>query len=830
MLRRPCTLCSISFAAGVASAGLSAVHPPAVPLLCGGTAAVALLFLCAIICKYFLVKKINPIVYKKAVSGALLFFLFFSCGFADAVFSFSRESQLASCSGQTVAVSGTVLRVSCNTENTVSAVIRLSPEDRYLCGNRSVPQKWEKLLIRQYDYSGQDPRLLTGFHVTVRGTATLPQPASNPGGFDYQLYLRSQKIYAWVTATEILPDRAMPERPLLNGIARFKVLYENRVSDSLGSEESALFNGILFADQDAMEEELSESFRKNGTGHLLAASGLHVGFVYAFLCILFRKPRTTAGNLPVFLLLCLYAALAGFSASVIRSVFMITIRIVSRTSVQRYDFLTNISFCALVLLIYEPSSLFSAGFLLSFTAVSSLALLLPITERFIAVKELDERDMAPPERFRYRLRKAASSTISLTLAIQLGMTPLTWRFFHYLSPAGLILNLPSVELAGLIVPVGIAMIPLSFLPDLFYMPAALLEEKLLRLLLGLNRLLSDSPYSCLYRPSPPLGVILVFYFLLFFCCSETGQRLFRTFLSPINRSGLTAYLLLLAAGVSVCAGAGYTCDRDYLQSSAVFVDVGQGDCAHLKDGGYHFLFDSGGSTKRDIGKEILMPYFLGNGVGSIDLAVVSHLHTDHYEGLKTLAKYVKIRKLLVSEAYRSKLDEIAADTGVSASDILFAVKGDRITVGTIVIDVLGPAPRSENDFARLADDEDAENDCSLVTRAELRGFSFLFTGDIDETLEKELVSSEANLLASDVLKVAHHGSKYSSCNRFLDAVRPSVAVIQVGKNLYGHPAPEVLERLDACGAAIYRNDRQGAVMMRLRRNHTLSVHVMKPGE
>ena len=307
--------------------------------------------------------------------------------------------------------------------------------------------------------------------------------------------------------------------------------------------------------------------------------------------------------------------------------------------------------------------------------------------------------MLPSDRTRYHFRKYAAGTAAVTLAMQAGMIPVTLSSFHYLSLAGLVLNIPSIALAGIIVPVGMALIPLSFVPGPFYTPAALMEEMLVRLLIRLNGLMSSSGFSCLYQPSPKTGVCLFLYFLLFFSCSETGQRIFHSVRAHLSVSSAAVCLMLFAAAASLCAGAGYTCDRDYLKSDFTFVDVGQGDCAHIRNGKADLLFDSGGSHTRDIGKEVLMPYFLGNGVDEIDLAVISHLHTDHYEGLKTLSHYVKIHKLLVSEAYRSRLSEIVSDTGVPASRILFAVQGDRITVGNIIIDVLAPFPRPEEEFA-----------------------------------------------------------------------------------------------------------------------------------
>ncbi len=764
---------------------------------------------------------------QKIRQAAFLFTVFFLCGLTASAVSFSRESQLAPCEGREISVSGTVLDASLKDGNKAVFTVCLTAGDALSCDGKTWTQKREKILVRVYQYEGNDPRLMTGRRLSVKGTVVLPQPASLPGGFDYRRYLLSEKIRAWITAEEVsvTPDR--PQYPLRHRLAAFKVFYEQKLLETLTPDASALLCGIMFGDKTYMSEDLTDTFRENGTGHLLAASGLHVGFVYAVLNRLFRRPRTIPGNLPVIAVLVLYAALCSFSSSVVRSVFMITVLIISRTSVRRYDFLTSISFCALALLIYEPASLFSAGFLLSFMAVSSLAVILPVTEKIFSVKKQDEREMLPRDRRRYRIKKYLASTAAVTLAIQAGMTPVTLENFHYISLAGLLINTPAIALAGMIVPAGLLLLPLSAAPSLFYGPAAMTAEMLVSLLIKLNRFAESSGFSCIYLPSPPTGVLLFFFFLLFFSCSETGRRIFQSVRSHLSLSSVSVCLLLFAAAASICAGAGYACDMEYLQSDMIFVDVGQGDCAHLKSGRQNLIFDSGGSATRDIGKEILMPYFLGNGVDTIDLAVISHLHTDHYEGLKSLSRYVKIRKLLVSAAYRSKQEEIEKDLGISGSDILYAVRGDQFRIGNTVIEILAPEKRSEEDFALLADDEEAENDCSMVSRVTYRNTSVLFTGDIDETLEKELAEEQRNLLPCDVLKVAHHGSKYSSCSEFLEAASPSIAVIQVGKNLYGHPTPEALSRLKDCGASVYRNDRQGAVMLQIEKNGLVRVRTMK---
>lgn len=826
-IRRPLTATALSFAGGIAAADITTVHSHRLPLCSGAAVSGVLLFLCFFICKNFTILQLSDRFSKKLTRILLLVLSFFLFGLLAGSVSFHRQSQLAPFEGQEVTVSGVVLNAVPKDSETAVLTLRLTKNNTCRLPQGEQPLHPEKFLINIYQYQGENPRLLTGRRVTISGKVNIPSSVSNPGCFDYQKYLRSEKIYATLTAYGSSLQIKEIVRPLYFRLAVFKAFYEKRLMESMPADPASLLCGIMFGDTAYMSEDLLDSFRENGIGHLLAASGLHVGFVYSVINRLFRRPRTTLGNLPVVGTLILYAALACFSASVVRSVFMITVLIISRTSVQRYDFLTSISFCALVLLIYEPAYLFSSGFQLSFLAVVSLAVILPVTEKMFSVTTQDERDMMPADQKKYQLKRSAAETASAMLAIQLGMTPVTLMSFHYVSFAGLILNTPSIALAGLIVPIGILLVPLSFVPSFFYEPAAWLTELSVQLLMALNRMFSVEGISCHYFPTPAKGMIFFFYFLLFFCCSEAGQRLLSRLLHPFCLQSALIGVMILASAASLCTGAGYACSMEFLQNDLIFVDVGQGDCAHLKTRHANLLFDSGGSTKKDIGKDTLMPYFLGNGVGSIDLAVISHLHTDHYEGLKTLAKYVPVRHLLLSAAYRSRADEISTDTGVPVSRMIFAAEGDHINIDGAAIEVLAPFPRSEEEFAVLASKESEENDCSLVTRVEYRNTSVLFTGDIDQELEQKLVRFEAEKLDSSILKTAHHGSRYSSCPEFLNAVSPSIAVVQVGKNLYGHPTPEALQRLEDAGAAIYRNDQLGAVLFRLHGNGSVQVSSMK---
>ncbi len=723
-----------------------------------------------------------------------------------------------------------------------------------------------------------------------------------------------------------------------NKISLIKSWFENKLLSKFDARAAGMLCGILFGDDTYIDESDELDFQHNGTAHLLAASGLHVGFVYGILNILMRKPATLAGNLPIAITLIFYSALAGFSTSSVRAVFMIIVYIAGKAAHRRYDFLSSISFCAFALLLYEPMYLMASGFQLSFMAVTTLAVVMKKVDGIQKIRsenrvkkvrillkdgegylnaadkpgsrkgDLQETgDFVKESRGDLsavwkKARRQAVNMLMTPAALQLGMLPLTVRNFHYVSPAGFLLNIPSIALAGLIVPIGIILMPIAALSGLcdpsflsiftdgtddfasgtdsltvqtgfviisdFFDTAFLffgrMAEMLTKILIWMNEIGSSGSFSFIYTASPPTALILFYYFALFFICSESGTRYLSAFRpaarfpekiseldnepqsegnnkiccdkshnifslqngdNSLNKhifykisgfsSRRTAMFLFpfIAAAVISCA-AGFCTDGDYILSDLIFIDVGQGDCAHLKAGGVNIMFDSGGSDTYDVGRNVLMPYFLGNGVKKVDLAVISHLHQDHYGGLKTMTEGVKVDKLLLSAVYKSESANIAKETGIPEKDIIFAKEGDVVMCGDAALRVLSPRAESDSEYKDILKKTEDENKVCLAVQAKYRGNKILFTGDIDADMETELCGIWHENLKSDILKVAHHGSRYSTCDKFLEYTKPEASVIQAGRNLYGHPADEILERLEDYGSKIYRNDIQGAVMIK----------------
>ncbi len=238
-----------------------------------------------------------------------------------------------------------------------------------------------------------------------------------------------------------------------------------------------------------------------------------------------------------------------------------------------------------------------------------------------------------------------------------------------------------------------------------------------------------------------------------------------------------------------------------------FLDVGQGDSAFIQTPqGHQILIDGGPGSALSEKLSSLMPFW----DKTVDFVILSHPEADHMQGLLNILQNYKADYILwtgvkkTAAEYDKWMKVLDYQKNIGAK-IIIAESGQEIKAGNVLIDTLYPFESLEGKEMK-----DTSNDSCVVSKIIFGKNSFLFTGDISSVAEKELVNNNAEL-QSDVLKVAHHGSKYSTSDLFLEAVKPQVAVIEVGKNSYGHPTPETLQRLDKFGIKVLRTDKDGDV-------------------
>jgi competence protein ComEC len=243
-----------------------------------------------------------------------------------------------------------------------------------------------------------------------------------------------------------------------------------------------------------------------------------------------------------------------------------------------------------------------------------------------------------------------------------------------------------------------------------------------------------------------------------------------------------------------------------------FLSVGQGDSAFIKTSQNHQILIDGGPDSTVVSKIAKQMPFWDR---SLDLVILSHPEKDHMQGIIEILKRYKADYIVWSGIKKQDAEylewlKVLVKQKNAGAKIITAESGQKIKIGDLAIDILNP---EENLFGKEVKNV---NETSIVTKLIYGKNSFLFVGDIGFETEKKLVSAysqEDVELKADVLKVAHHGSKYSTSEEFLQSIKPSIAVISVGKNSYGHPTPETLQRLENFGINVLQTDQFGDIIL-----------------
>ena len=631
------------------------------------------------------------------------------------------------------------------------------------------------------EYSGEDkneaaePYILTGALIEATGELSEFMPADDPGCFDYRLYMRgkgtalSLKAYSF----EILdPCGSMAAK-----VKRYLFCTREEFLDLFDNETEGFIRGVVFGDKSEIDEDTVREFNENSTGHILAVSGLHVGFLYGLLRVLTGRRRTAGVSALVIIVIVMYGEMTMWSASTVRACLVMTISLMSVHLRRPFDLLTSVSLAALLILLKEPYQLFSSGFQLSFLALCGIAFLTkPVSS-------------------------VTGETLGVLIAVQAGTLPVMMYTFCRFDPMAVFINIPVILMASILVPVCLMMLMSQMVfglsPDIGVDLVELLSYAVLK---TDHVLYFDGAFSLKASGIGGAAVIAAYILMLGMSSEWVRVSFLRKKTIEVLKKGIL--LLMPVLMLSACLFDPFTDD------GIVFVAVGQGDCVHVRAGGRDLLIDGGGSEYYNVGEKILMPYLLREGSDSIEVALVTHLHSDHYKGIEELSEVYPVGALGVSSDYKESIDENGL--GSEVEKIVYMEPGARVRLSDdVYVESIWPVKKSDEPVA--ADDPNEHNTVYMI---EYEGMKVMVTGDLLEEDELEMVEyyKDTDTLKCDVLKVAHHGSKSSSSEAFLDAASPAIAVIQCGRNnVYGHPHKQTLERLEERGIRVFRTDESGAV-------------------
>ena len=710
--------------------------------------------------------------------------------------------------------------------------------------------------------------LRAGDRVEALVKAQQPRNFNDPGAFDARSYLAAQGVdlTGSLRSAELLTPIDRPAPGIRQRLARMHGTLLARVDRLFARqpETVALLRAMLLGDRSFVDTGTVVAFQKTAAYHILVVAGLHTGALVVFLLWICRRIRL--GIAPTILVtmvaLAAYVGVVEDRPPIFRAALMAAIYLLARPLFRRVDLLNTVALAALCLLLWNPALLADSSFQLSFLAAGVIAVLaVPWMERTTApyragLAHLGDvtRDVVhPPKIAQFRIEARAASRwlsanlpqsiaarssmfiigparlglrlcelFSLSIAIQLGMLPLLAQDFHRISISGPVSNIPAVLLTSIIVPLGFLCLALSFV---WMRAAAFLAHLLAVLATALLRTIewfSRLPHLSYRIPGPPIWLEVAFFLTLIALAASarsvlaqrSGRIARRKLPPPIAWQEWTA-----VAAVAICALLVATypfAPRLALGKTEVTVlDVGQGDSIFVGfPDGETMLVDGGGlagsewikgmRSAPDVGEEVVSPYLWSRGIKRLDVVALTHAHEDHLGGLVSVLRNFPVRELWIGRDVDSaEFTGLLAEARQRGVQIVHKSEGDTLQWGDVHGKVLWP-PREDPA-------KEASNDDSLVMRIEDGANSFLLTGDIEQPEEKNIVA-QGEMLASDFLKVPHHGSKTSSTAPFLAAVEPRIAVVSVGAgNAYGHPSASVVQRYADDGVRLLRTDQDGAV-------------------
>ncbi len=664
-----------------------------------------------------------------------------------------------------------------------------------------------------------------GDRITARGRLFPPRGFRNPGGFDYPAHLARQGIHAVLSIRrgEEITIQAQGSG-LLRRVQDLRERIRRNLLQSTAGDGSAVLQAMVLGEEGGLTAELRDRFMAAGVTHILSISGSHLGLV-AVLCfwtsrrILFLlpersyhrltlrlDPRKAAAVLTV-LPVAFYAFLAGGQVATLRALIMVLAGLAALVMDREGDALSALSLAALVTLLPSPRALYDISFQLSYLSVLTIVL---------AVR--DWQALMPPAAGIRRWLRAVLLLLLISLAASAATGPLVAYHFNQVSLAGIAANMAVVPFAGaVVVPLGLASGMLSLLTD--SLPLAGLNQAAADFFVAMVDVFASLPFASLPVASPSPLALAAYGVLLLSLAVLLRSRLYNRY-RPLEfpsrqprrllvAAGASAALLVLAVLLPLATVAG---------TRVTFLDVGQGDCALVEAGEGRILVDGGGTrdNRFDIGRRVVLPYLHDRGIRDLDLVVLSHPHPDHMQGLLAVLQEVRVAEVWWSgrDGHLGGFAELQQRAKMRGSSLRVVTAGDRGTAGSAELEVLHPPGEYLQPRAPRSKAYAAENDRSLAVRIRTPAGSLLFTGDLHREGETALLASGHDLRA-DVVKVPHHGSRTSSSAAFIEAVRPAVAVVSVGEgNPYRQPAEEVVGRYTDAGAAVFRTDRDGAVILR----------------
>ena len=603
-------------------------------------------------------------------------------------------------------------------------------------------------------------------------SAKLKRPYSfmNPGGFDYETWMMRQRVKATGYVKKSKTNQILEES---NGyfMQRLRYKLSQEIKNKIDKPLLGLVLALSLGDRSQLDPNQWRILTNTGTNHLIAISGLHLGFVagliYFLTQTLWRQfyfatqimPAPIIASVLAFVGAFFYAALADFSLPTQRALIIIAVFLLGLFSSRRL-LVSNVVCIAIVLiLLLDPFSILAADFWLSFTAV---ILILYIT------------------RYRHSNQSPLRRWLQLQCLLSLALSPFLIFWFKQFPLYSIFANLIAIPIIGFIV------VPLVLLAMVLLLPFPRGAEfiygfvdKISHLHWSYLEFLSQQNSAIIPVAVPNKASLIIAIIGIVILLMPKGL--------PGRWLGLL-FLLPLLSPVTTSLKPG--------EFKFSLLDVGQGLAAIIQTRQNTLIYDAGArfSERFNIGDAVIKPYLRYMGITQLSMLMISHGDNDHIGGANTLIEQFNIDRVLTS---------VPEKIPINSAELCHA--GQQWTWDGVKFEVLHPS--IESDFTG--------NNASCVLKVSSQQGSVLLTGDIEQPAEKSLINNMPEQIKVDILLAPHHGSKTSSSNEFIAAVAPKYSVISSGyRNRFGFPKQDIMSRYEAHGVETLVTYMSGEISMK----------------
>lgn len=677
-----------------------------------------------------------------------------------------------------------------------------------------------------------------GDRIRFHGTLHRPRASLNPGGFDYATYLERQGIewtgtVSGTTAIDVLERGEQSAYwNVWSRIDHWRARIRIGASQTLNQPALGMFLGMIIGERGYLDRELQEWFFLTGTIHLLSISGSHLGLVAVITFWLVKRLLLLLPHLPLLALsrvvtpsrvavlltwpvVVLYALLAGAEVATIRSLVMVTLGLVAFWLGYERHLWHALAVAAFVIVLHDPRAMFDLSFQLSFLSTGVMVYMI------LRLTAWEGHERQSVEALKIPVLRYGLHALVTSGAITLVTFPVVAFYFNQFPWLGIVTNVLAVPLTGFIlVPLGLVAAVWTVVGD---SESLILGPWLERLFDGMAHALrwcSGFPGGEWHVAAPSMLTLGLFYLGLCVAVARVVPRTIR-FVGGSLAIVLIGWWLMSPRSIG---------DGDRWR--VTFLDVGQGDSALLElPDGQTVLIDGGTRYERfDMGRGVVGPFVWNQGIRRLDHVIGTHPQLDHVGGLIWVLRHIPVAQYWGSGIDRSEpfVQELNVALHERHLEERPVVRGhNMLESGPCQLTPINPVESPVAPQARQLQSGSWLNNHSIVVRLQCGIHSILFTADLETDGLSRLGLEGWEPVT--ILKVPHHGAKSSFDSHWLQAIRPTYAVVSVGRaNSYGHPADSVLQGYQEQQIPLYRTDMDGAVWVTGRVSTSeLTVHTMQ---